>query len=86
MELRKRSFGLAMGLVFGLLMMIGTWLLLLRGAPGGIISSASGLFYGYTFSFVGGIIGFIWGFIYGFTGGILIAWLNEIFGKLIYKK
>jgi hypothetical protein len=86
MELRKRSFGLAVGLVCGLAMMLGTWFLLLRGQHGGVISSAAGLFYGYTYSFGGGIIGFIWGFIYGFIGGGLIAWFNDLFSKMIYKK
>ena len=86
MELRKRSFGLAVGTVCGLAMMVGTWLLLLRGAPGGIISSASGLFYGYTYTFGGSFVGLIWGFIYGFIGGILVAWFNDLFAKMIYKK
>ena len=81
MELRKRAFGLAMGIVFGLGMMLGTWWLLIWGSEGGIMSRANTLFIGYSYSWGGAIMGFIWGFI----AGVLIAWFYDVFYKMIYK-
>lgn len=85
MELRKRALGMAMGLLLGLAMMLGTWWLLIFGSPGGVISSASGFFLGYTYSWVGGLIGFLWGFVWGFIAGVLIAWFYDLFCKIFYK-
>jgi len=67
MELRKRAMGIAIGLLMGLAMMLGTWWLLIFDSPGGVISSAQGFFIGYTYSWGGGIIGFFWGFVWGFS-------------------
>ena len=39
MELRKRALGMALGLVWGLAIMFGTWWLLLRDAPGEIFQN-----------------------------------------------
>lgn len=33
MELRKRALGIALGLVWGLAIMLGTWWLLIWGSP-----------------------------------------------------
>ena len=85
MELRKRALGMAMGLLTGLAMMLGTWWLLMWGSEGGVISSAQGLFYGYTYSWGGALIGFFWGFVWGFIAGVLIAWFYDLFCKIFYK-
>ena len=85
MELRKRALGIALGLVWGLAIMFGTWFLLLRDAPGEIISKLGTFYIGYTYSWGGAVIGFIWGFVDGFIAGVLIAWLYGVFSKMIYK-
>ncbi|HMN25394.1 MAG TPA: hypothetical protein PKE38_12890 [Ignavibacteriaceae bacterium] len=85
MELRKRAFGMAIGLVWGLIMLLGTWFLLLRGSPGEIFSKASAFYIGYSYSWGGAVIGFIYGFVTGFIAGVFIAWLYNIFCKLLYK-
>ncbi|GIK59802.1 MAG: hypothetical protein HND39_03360 [Ignavibacteriota bacterium] len=85
MQLRKRAFGLAVGLFWGLLILLGTWFLLLRGSPGEVFSKASSFYIGYSYSFGGAIIGFIYGFVTGFIAGIFIAWLYEVFCKMLYK-
>lgn len=84
MDLRKRNLGLALGLVWGLAVMLGTWWLMFMGSPGVTISKLSGFYFGYTFSFVGSIIGFIWGFIDGFICGFLIALFYNL-GNKIFK-
>ncbi len=38
MELRKRNLGFALGLVWGLAVMLGTWWLIYMGQPGTTIS------------------------------------------------
>lgn len=86
MVLRIRAMGLTMGLILGLALLLGTWMLLWRNSPGSVISSAEGLFIGYSYSWGGAVMGFIWGFIYGFIGGVLIAWFYNFFSKLLYKQ
>ena len=86
MELRKRNLGFALGLLWGLAVMLGTWWLLYWGTPGSTISLLGAFYFGYTFSFFGGIIGFIWGFIDGFIAGVLIAWFYNLGNKLFKQK
>jgi len=86
MELRKRNLGFALGLLWGLAVMLGTWWLMWMGSPGEVISKLGGFYIGYTFSFVGGIIGFIWGFVDGFICGFLIAWFYNLSFKFIKRK
>ena len=85
MELRKRALGIAIGLVWGLSVMIVTWVLLLRGATGETISKLSKVYIGYSFTWGGSVIGFLWGFVDGFIGGFLIAWIYNIVNKSINK-
>ena len=86
MELRKRSLGIAIGLIWGLGIMLLTWWLLFMGSPGSFISKLGVVYLGYSYSFVGGIIGFIWGFIDGFITGFLIAWIYNLVCKAIKPK
>lgn len=86
MELRKRSLGIAIGLVWGFAVMLATWWLLFIGAPGTKISLLGSFYLGYTFSFVGSLIGLVWGFIDGFVCGFLIAWIYNMVTKSIKPK
>ena len=86
MQLRKRAFGLALGLFWGLVLLLGTWFLLLRGSPGEVFSKASSFYIGYSYSFGGAIIGFLYGFVTGFIAGVVIAWFYEVFSKMLYKE
>ncbi len=83
MQLGKRAFGISCGIVWGLVIMLGTWFILLRGTPGEMISKLSTFYIGYSTSFIGGIIGFIYGFITGFIGGFVIAFLYNFAQKKI---
>lgn len=86
MQLRKRAFGFAMGLFWGLTILFLTWWLLIWGSPGEIVSKLASFFIGYSFSWGGGVIGFIWGFVYGFVGGVIFAWFYDFFYKMLYKE
>ncbi len=83
MELRKRALGLALGLVWGLAIMFGTWWLLIFSYRGEIISRLSQFYIGYSFTWGGAVIGFLWGFVDGFIGGFLIAWIYNLVNKSI---
>jgi hypothetical protein len=86
MELRKRALGVAVGLVWGLSVMVVTWWLLIRGTPGEFISKLSSIYLGYSYTWGGAVIGFLWGFIDGFIGGFLIAWIYNLVNKFISQK
>ena len=73
MELRKRAFGLAIGLFWGLAILLGTWWILLMGASGGVFSKIAVFYVGYEVSWLGGIIGFIWSFVIGIVRRLVEA-------------
>jgi len=85
MELRKRALGMALGLVWGLAVMLGTWWLLIWGYEGEIMAKLSHFYIGYSYSWGGAVIGLIWGFVDGFIAGVLIAWIYDLFCKVFYK-
>jgi hypothetical protein len=86
MELRKRNLGFALGLSWGLAVMLGTWWLILMGSGGETISKLHAFYFGYSFSFVGGIVGLFWGFIDGFICGVVIAWFYNVSFKIFKRK
>jgi len=85
MELRKRALGMALGIILGLAILLGTWWLLLWDSPGEIFSKLASFCIGYSYSWGGAVIGMIWGFAYGFIAGVLIAWIYDLFCKVFYK-
>jgi tetrahydromethanopterin S-methyltransferase subunit G len=86
MELRKRAFGIAFGAVWGLVILFGTWFIVIKGTQGLMISKLSTFYIGYSSSFIGGIIGFLYGFVTGFIAGFLIAWIYNLANKMIFKQ
>ena len=85
MELRRRAFGLALGLIFGLTILITSWWLMLARSEAFIYARISTFFFGYSLTVLGSFIGFFWGFVYGFGIGFLLAWLYNSFCRLIYE-
>ncbi len=61
MELRKRALGMALGIVWGLAMLLGTWFLLLWDSPGEMMLKLGNFYIGYSYSWGGAVIGLIWG-------------------------
>ena len=84
MKLRKRALGLSLGVVWGLAVFLLTILSTMRGA-GQTLPKLSRYFLGYSVSYGGAFVGLFWGFVYGFIGGVLIAWLYDLFCRLLYK-
>lgn len=81
MNLSKKALGLSLGIGWGLTVLLGTWWLLIMGSSGMTISTLSKIYFGYSFSWFGGIIGGLWGFVDGFICGFVIAWLYNMFNK-----
>jgi hypothetical protein len=84
MNLRKRALGLSLGIVWGLMVFIVTLCETTRGA-GHTISGLGTFYFGYTVSYPGALVGLVWGFVSGFIGGVVIAWLYDLFCKVLYK-
>ena len=80
MELNKTALGLALGIVWGIAVFLGTvWV---WGVGGGQHMNLLGRFYlGYSLSIPGAFIGLIYGFIDGFIGGWIIGLLYNLFAK-----
>lgn len=79
--LNARVLGLALGLLFGLVIFIATnWLVIKGGKPmGPHLQLLSQYFIGYRVSFGGSFIGLAYGFAVGTLSGALIGWIyNKI--------
>lgn len=81
MRLNLKAFALACGIVWGLAVWLATWWLLVFGFQGQMISNLDHFYFGYSYSYLGGVIGGIWGFVDGGIGGLVFAWLyNKLAG------
>lgn len=81
MKLSKKAFGLAAGILWGVVVFAATNILILRGNEGAVIIGLKNFYLGYSFSFLGSIMGLIWGFVNGFVAGWLLAFFNNLFVK-----
>jgi hypothetical protein len=81
-RLNERAWGIAMGLLFGLGLLIATLFLVIKGGPDvGAHLGLLGVFLpGYRVSVVGSMIGFVYAFVIGYAFGRLIGviynWLS----------
>lgn len=76
-KLNVKSFAFALGVSWGLYMLIIGWLAPF-GWGGGFIKSISSLYIGFQPGFAGGIIGGVWGFVDGLIGGAIIAFIYNL--------
>lgn len=86
-RLNARIIGLALGLLFGLVIFIATnWIVIMghitssdNSEVGHHLKLLGEFFIGYRVSFFGSFVGFIYGFVLGTIGGSLIAWIYNKF-------
>jgi hypothetical protein len=83
MKLNVKSFALTCGIFLGFGTLLVTWFLLLRGAPGEIMSKFADFYIGYSFTYGGAVLGLVWGFVYGFVLGGIFSW---VYNKFISTK
>lgn len=87
LRLNARIIGLALGLLFGLVIFIATnWLVIMghitssdNSEVGPHLKLLGEFFIGYRVSFFGSFVGFVYGFVLGTLGGSLIAWIYNKF-------
>lgn len=84
-KLHVLGLGLAAGILWGAsCFLLG--LLAMGGYGAGFVRAVSTFYIGYGASFWGAVIGLIWGFVDFFIGGVILAWLYNIFAGSCCKK
>lgn len=78
MKLSIKGFAVSMGIMFGLILFINTWWLMVRGMESGSIVFLSKIYPFYTISPLGSLLGLVYGFGDGLLGGALFAWLYNL--------
>lgn len=83
-SLNARAWGLSVGLVLGLGLLIATNVLIIKGGEnvGAHLGLLANYFPGYRVTFLGSIIGFIYAFVLGYGLGRLIA---TVYDKLLER-
>ena len=81
MMLNPKNLGLAGGFMWGIGILICTWVSLGTGWAAEFLGTWGSLYPGYSITFVGGLIGLVYGFVDGFIGAFIIAWLYNFFQK-----
>lgn len=80
MKLSIKSFALASGIFWAVIVFLATIFIMLRGGGEHLILLAQ-FFFGYSISYLGAIVGLIYAFIYGAILGALFAWIHNWFAK-----
>ncbi len=77
LHLNGNILGIVFGTVTGLIILIATNWLVIRGGEnvGTHLGLLSNFFIGYSVTFVGSLIGAIYGFVTGYILGFLTAWI-----------
>ena len=83
-RLNARAWGISVGLVCGLGILIATNFLILKGGPdvGQHLILLRAYFPGYSVSFLGSLIGFVYAFVIGYALGRVIG---MVYNKLVEK-
>ena len=80
MKLSIKSFALATGILWAIIVFLTTLFVLVRSGGDNFILLYP-FFFGYSISFIGAIIGLVWAFVYGSILGALFAWIHNWFAK-----
>jgi hypothetical protein len=78
MQLDKKALGLALGIVWGVCVLLATLAVMIMGG-GEHLLLLKKFYIGYSVSVLGAIVGLIYGFIDGFICGWVLAWLYNRF-------
>ena len=79
MKLNKVAFGFAAGIIWGGIVFLATWWIVVRGGTGEMISRLGRFYIGYAPSPSGSILGLIYGFVSAFIVGVLFAAIYNAF-------
>jgi hypothetical protein len=81
MKLRPLALGLAIGIFWGVMMFLTTWLCIYTGYGRLFLEAFMGLYPGYSITPAGSLLVLVYGFIDGFVFGAGIGWLYNRFAK-----
>jgi hypothetical protein len=78
MKLNVKAFAIAVALVWGLGIFIGTWWIIFLDGASSDMSVLGHIYRGYTITPIGSVIGMMWGLVDGLIGGAIFAWLYNL--------
>ncbi len=83
LRLNARAWGIAMGLLFGLMLFVATNILVLKGGPnvGRHLGLLGAFLPGYRVTYTGSVIGFAYGFAVGYVFGWAIGRLYNALAR-----
>ena len=81
MKLNTKACGLALGILWGLSMILMGLIAMVCSWAQPFVDVVSVMYVGYAATIIGTLIGAFWGFIDGFIGGVIFAWLYNKFAK-----
>lgn len=79
MKLNKVALGLAGGIVWGAIVFLATWSVILRSGTGELTGKLARFYIGYSMTPEGSIIGLVYGFITAFIIAYIFAALYNAF-------
>jgi len=81
MKLQVKSFAMAGGITWGILILLITFWFLIMGYEGATLAKLGKIYLGYSVTWFGAFIGLGWGFADGFICCAFFAWLYNKFVK-----
>jgi hypothetical protein len=78
-KLSPLAFGLSLGVIWGASVLVMGLLAFYLSYGTAFVNAMGVLYIGYESSIIGSLIGGLFGFIDAFVGGLLIAWLYNVF-------
>lgn len=86
MKLNVKAFALTCGIIWGLGLFFLTWWIIAFDGVTGEVTFLGRIYRGYSISPWGSIIGLVWAFVDGAVGGLIFAWLYNLFTQRMHKK
>lgn len=85
MKLNAKALALTGGILWGIALMLMTWIAMSSGYAQGFLELVMAAYPGYSLSFTGSLIGLALGFVDAFVGlyvfALLYNWLTDKFSK-----
>lgn len=75
MKLNPKRFAIAVGIVWGLYVLLTGWIAAAGWGNYTLVNTLSAIYLGFKPTFVGGIVGGLWGVLDGLIGGYLLIYL-----------
>ncbi len=82
MKLNVKAFALTGAILWGAVILLITWWIILWDGPSDQAPFLAKIYRGYSITVWGSLVGLVWGLMDGAIGGALFAWLyNKLVGQ-----